>query len=85
VTEPAPPAPRAQSPDPQKAAEALAAKHELDELRIKLRLLEQRKAEDMEKIRALEGKAAELETMRSARVKLQGKSESHGSAPDKRS
>jgi dynactin 1 len=49
-----------------------AAKRELEELRIKVRQLEQRKTEDQERIKGLESKAVELDTMRTARVKLQG-------------
>ena len=49
-----------------------AAKRELEELRIKVRQLEQRKIEDQDRIKGLEGKAVELDTMRTARVKLQG-------------
>lgn len=47
-------------------------KHELEELRIKVRILEGRKVEDQDRIRSLEMKAAEADTLRSARVKLQG-------------
>ena len=51
-----------------------AQKREVDELRIKVRLLEGRRAEDQEKIKVMEAKAAEADTLRAARVKLQGKS-----------
>lgn len=51
-----------------------AQKRELDELRIKVRLLEGRRMEDQEKIKVMEAKAAEADTLRAARVKLQGTS-----------
>jgi dynactin 1 len=50
-----------------------AQKRELDELRIKVRLLEGRRAEDQERMKVMEAKAAEADTLRAARVKLQGK------------
>jgi dynactin 1 len=46
----------------------------LDELRIKVRLLEGRRMEDQEKIKVYQAKAAEADTLRAARVKLQGTS-----------
>jgi dynactin 1 len=51
-----------------------AQKRELDELRIEVRLLEGRRMEDQEKIKVMEAKAAEADTLRAARVKLQGTS-----------
>ena len=51
-----------------------AQKRELDELRIKVRLLEGRRMEDQERIKVMEAKAAEADTLRAARVKLQGTS-----------
>lgn len=46
-------------------------KREVEELRIKLRILEARKVEDQERIKALETKAADGDAMRAARGKLQ--------------
>lgn len=63
---------RAPTPSAESASAAFALKHELEELRIKVRILEGRKVEDHDKIRSLEVKAAEADTLRSARVKLQG-------------
>ncbi|WVQ65710.1 uncharacterized protein L199_003888 [Kwoniella botswanensis] len=48
-------------------------KRELEELRIKIRILENRKHEDQEKIKVLEGRVGEADTLRAARVKLQAK------------
>jgi hypothetical protein len=45
-------------------------------LRIKVRLLEGRRMEDQEKIKVMEAKAAEADTLRAARVKLQGTTKS---------
>ncbi len=45
---------------------------EIDELRIKLRVLETRRGEDQERIRGLEMKAIEAENFAQARGKLQG-------------
>jgi hypothetical protein len=45
---------------------------ELDELKIKLRQLELRRAEDQERIKGLEMKALEAENFAQARGKLQG-------------
>ncbi|WWD18419.1 hypothetical protein CI109_102869 [Kwoniella shandongensis] len=50
-----------------------AQKRELEELRIKVRILENRKHEDQERIKSLESKAGEADTLRAARVKLQAK------------
>lgn len=47
-------------------------KRELDELRIKTRILESRRAEDQERMRDLEVRAEEAETLKAARGKLQG-------------
>jgi dynactin 1 len=68
------PVKRAQTPSGVEEASiaVFAQKRELDELRIKVRLLEGRRAEDQEKIKVMEAKAAEADTLRAARVKLQG-------------
>jgi dynactin 1 len=65
---------RAQTPSGVEEASiaVFAQKRELDELRIKVRLLEGRRMEDQEKIKVMEAKAAEADTLRAARVKLQG-------------
>ncbi|OCF42027.1 dynactin 1 [Kwoniella heveanensis CBS 569] len=55
------------------AAATFAHKRELDEMRIKVRILENRKHEDQEKIRLLESRVGEADTLRAARVKLQAK------------
>ncbi|WVF69238.1 hypothetical protein IAT40_004014 [Kwoniella sp. CBS 6097] len=55
------------------AAATFAQKRELDELRIKVKILENRKHEDQEKIRSLESRVGEADTLRAARVKLQAK------------
>jgi len=70
------PTKRAQTPSGVEEASiaVFAQKRELDELRIKVRLLEGRRAEDQEKIKVMEAKAAEADTLRAARVKLQGTS-----------
>lgn len=52
---------------------AFAQKRELEELRIKIRILENRKVEDQERIKQLESRVTEADTLRAARVKLQGK------------
>ncbi|WVR06294.1 hypothetical protein IAU60_003324 [Kwoniella sp. DSM 27419] len=52
---------------------AFANKRELDELRIKVRTLEGRKHEDQDRIKDLESRAAEVDTLRAARIKLQAK------------
>ncbi len=49
-----------------------ATAREVDELRIKLRLLEARRADDQDRIKGLELKAIEAENFAQARVKLQG-------------
>lgn len=75
------PASRPASPDKDTAVAAFAHKRELEELRIKVRILESRKAEDQERIKSLESKVGEADALRAARVKLQG--ESFGSMPAK--
>ena len=65
---------RASSPDRDLSAASLATKRELEELRIKVRILENRKSDDQERVKALESKVGEADTMRAARVKLQGQS-----------
>lgn len=50
-----------------------AQKRELEELRIKLRLLEARRAEDQERIKSLEKKASEGDQLAAIRAKLQVK------------
>ena len=62
--------PLAWSSDKEVAANP--SKREIDELRIRLRILENRKAEDQERIKMLEAKVGEADILRSARVKLQG-------------
>jgi hypothetical protein len=64
---------RAQTPNDESSVAHFAQKRELDELRIKVRLLEGRRVEDQERIKVMEAKAAEADTLRAARVKLQGK------------
>jgi dynactin 1 len=68
------PVKRAQTPSgvEESSIAVFAQKRELDELRIKVRLLEGRRMEDQEKIKVMEAKAAEADTLRAARVKLQG-------------
>jgi dynactin 1 len=63
---------RTQTPVEESSIAVFAQKRELDELRIKVRLLEGRRAEDQERIKVMEAKAAEADTLRAARVKLQG-------------
>jgi hypothetical protein len=58
--------------DSGSASAAFVLKHELEELRIKVRILEGRKTEDHDRIRTLETKAAEADMLKAARVKLQG-------------
>lgn len=78
---PPPPAPvrpgspqkRAPTPNAESSTAVFAQKMELDELRIKVRILENRRAEDQERIKSMEARAAEADTLRAARVKLQGK------------
>nr|KIR89490.1 dynactin 1 [Cryptococcus tetragattii IND107] len=50
-----------------------AQKRELEELRIKIRILENKKHEDQEKIRDLETRVGEADSLRAARVRLQAK------------
>ena len=45
----------------------------MDELRIKIKILENRRTDDQEKIKALEAKVREADVLRAARVKLQGR------------
>lgn len=49
-----------------------AQKRELEELRIKIRILENKKHEDQEKIRDLETRVGEADSLKAARVRLQG-------------
>jgi dynactin 1 len=56
----------------ESAGVAFAQKREVEELRIKVRLLEGRRSEDQERIKALESKVGEADALRAARVKLQG-------------
>jgi dynactin 1 len=69
------PVKRAETPDKESAGAIFGQKRELDELRIKVRLLESRRAEDQDRIKSMEARAAEADTLRAARVKLQGMSE----------
>lgn len=62
---------RAPTPDRESAATSFAQKRELEELRIKIRILESRRTEDQERIKSLESKAGEADALRAARVKLQ--------------
>lgn len=55
-----------------------AQTRELDELRVKIRMLEGRRQEDLERMRGMEAKVLEAENFMAARSKLQGES-SHGS------
>lgn len=71
------PVKRAEMPDMESSSAVFAQKRELDELRIKVRLLEGRRAEDQDRIKSMEARAAEADTLRAARVKLQGMSISH--------
>ncbi|KIR68423.1 dynactin 1 [Cryptococcus bacillisporus CA1873] len=50
-----------------------AQKRELEELRIKIRILENKKHEDQEKIRDLETRVGEADSLKAARVRLQAK------------
>lgn len=68
------PASRAVSYDIESGGPAFAQKRELEELRIKVRILEGRKTEDQERIKQLESRVTEADTLRAARIKLQGKS-----------
>ncbi|WVQ96736.1 hypothetical protein IAU59_003843 [Kwoniella sp. CBS 9459] len=63
---------RPASPEKDAAAN-FAQKRELDELRIKIRIMENRKHEDQERIKSLESRVGEADTLRAARVKLQAK------------
>lgn len=44
----------------------------MEELRIKIKILENRRSDDQEKIKNLEAKVGEADSLRAARVKLQG-------------
>jgi len=59
------------SSDKEASAASFASKRELEELRIKARILENRKTEDQDRIKSLEVKVGEADTLRAARVKLQ--------------
>ena len=63
---------RAPTPDTESAAALFAQKRELEEMKIKMRLLETRRAEDQDRIKSLESKVGEADALRAARVKLQG-------------
>ncbi|KAL7423292.1 hypothetical protein Q5752_002593 [Cryptotrichosporon argae] len=65
---------------PDKDADAFAQRRELEELRIKVRLLESRRGEDQERLKALEAQAGEADALRAARVKLQAKTQEIQSA-----
>nr|XP_018262298.1 dynactin 1 [Kwoniella dejecticola CBS 10117]OBR84456.1 dynactin 1 [Kwoniella dejecticola CBS 10117] len=62
-----------ESPEKDGSGAAFTQKRELEELRIKIRILENRKHEDQEKIKALESRVGEADILRAARVKLQAK------------
>ncbi|WVQ80521.1 hypothetical protein IAT38_002626 [Cryptococcus sp. DSM 104549] len=64
---------RSPSPEKDKDPGAFSQKRELEELRIKVRILENRKHEDQEKLRDLESRVGEADTLRAARVRLQSK------------
>jgi len=70
------PTKRAQTPAgvEESSIAVFAQKRELDELRIKVRLLEGRRSEDQERLKVMEAKASEADALRAARVKLQGMS-----------
>lgn len=63
---------RAPTPDRESTATNFAQKREVEELKIKIRILENRRNEDQERIKSLEGKVGEADALRAARVKLQG-------------
>lgn len=63
------------SPSPDEEHYSLAQKRELEELRIKIRILENKKHEDQEKIRDLETRVGEADSLKAARVRLQGTSD----------
>lgn len=65
-------APRASTPE--SASAVFAHKRELEELRIKIRLLESHRAEDHATIKSLEKRAAEGDQLPAIRAKLQGES-----------
>ncbi|WVN86516.1 uncharacterized protein L203_101680 [Cryptococcus depauperatus CBS 7841] len=58
---------------PIKSQEGLAQKKELEELRIRVRVLENKKTEDQERIKSLEDRVEEADVSRAARAKLQAK------------
>ncbi|ODO01512.1 hypothetical protein I350_06332 [Cryptococcus amylolentus CBS 6273] len=66
------PTPRSPSPD-KGATHESSMKRELEELRIRVRILETRKHEDGEKIKDLEGRVGEADSLKTARVRLQAK------------
>jgi len=68
---------RPATPDEQSAAATFALKREVEELRIKVRILEARRSEDQERLKSVEAKALEADALRAARVKLQGLSLHH--------
>lgn len=59
-------------PSPDEEHTLSAQKRELEELRIKIRILESKKHEDQEKIRDLETRVGEADSLKAARVRLQG-------------
>jgi hypothetical protein len=72
---PIPPADSRRAPTPDKEATTaalFAQKREMEEMKIKMRILESRRAEDQERIKSLESKVGEADALRAARVKLQG-------------
>jgi len=63
---------RPATPDEHGSSATFALKRELEELRIKVRILETRRSEDQDRLKAMEAKALEADALRAARVKLQG-------------
>ncbi|RXK41589.1 dynactin 1 [Tremella mesenterica] len=66
------PSSRPASPEKEHSA-GFAQKRELEELRIKVKIMEMRKNEDQQKLRELEIRAGEADALKAARVKLQVK------------
>lgn len=64
---------RSSSPDREAAAAVFAQKRELEELRIKVRLLETRRHEDQERINHLEKVSNDADQLHAIRAKLQSK------------
>lgn len=64
---------RSSSPDREAAAAVFAQKRELEELRIKVRLLETRRNEDQERINHLEKVSNDADQLHAIRAKLQSK------------